>query len=77
MTKATTLDTRGRRCPVPILMLTRKIKELAPGDLIEVLADDSEFAGDVRSWCQYSGNTLLSLDSLADHYVARIERKRG
>ena len=63
MTGGTTLDVRGRTCPMPILLLTRAVRELALGERLEVLADDAQFPGDVRAWCDYSGNKLLELES--------------
>ena len=72
--RSETLDVRGRTCPMPILLLTRAVRELALGERLEVLADDAQFPGDVRAWCEYSGNTLVALETKQDYFVACVER---
>ena len=69
-----TLDVRGRRCPVPILLLSRKASELEIGDVICVLADDPDFPRDVRAWCERSGNVLARLEAESGHHVVYVER---
>lgn len=71
----TSLDVRGRRCPVPILLLTRATRELSEGDVVEILSDDPDFPNDVRAWCVHSGNVLLSVDTRDDHQVVVVERR--
>ena len=39
---ALTLDALGKKCPIPIIMLADKIREIPVGQTIEVLADDDE-----------------------------------
>lgn len=69
-----TLDVRGRTCPMPILLLTRAVRELSLGETLEVLADDAQFPDDVRAWCDYSGNRLVAFDTKGDYFVACVER---
>ncbi len=55
-----TLDCKNLRCPMPIVMLSREVKEMAAGDTIEIIADDPAFQIDVRAWCKRTGNELQS-----------------
>ena len=48
------LDTRGLRCPQPILAIITTMHETCPGDLLEVAADCPTFEDDVRRWCERS-----------------------
>jgi TusA-related sulfurtransferase len=57
-------------------MCTRKLREMAIGEAMEVLADDPLFASDVRAWCGHSGHVLRSFEQKADHCVAVVERGR-
>ena len=54
-----TLDVLGLRCPLPILKLATKAREIPAGDVIEVLADCESFPNDVKEWCAKKGKTLL------------------
>jgi tRNA 2-thiouridine synthesizing protein A len=48
---ALTLDALGKKCPVPIIMLADRIREVPIGQTIEVLADDPAAKTDLPAWC--------------------------
>jgi TusA-related sulfurtransferase len=52
---AVTVDSRGRRCPLPIIDLAAAARSAAPGTLIVLLADDPAAAADVTAWCRMRG----------------------
>ena len=54
-----TLDALGMMCPMPIVELSKKMKELEAGTVLEVLADDEGVVEDVPSWCNRTGNEYL------------------
>jgi TusA-related sulfurtransferase len=51
-----TLDCRGRRCPLPILDLARRIADVAVGATITVEADDPAARPDIAAWCRMRGH---------------------
>ncbi|UCE38542.1 MAG: sulfurtransferase TusA family protein [Thermoplasmata archaeon] len=54
-----TLDCKGLSCPMPIVKLAQKIKELQPGQVLELMADDPGAKQDVPAWCSRTGNELI------------------
>jgi tRNA 2-thiouridine synthesizing protein A len=46
-----TLDALGKKCPIPIIMLADRIREVPVGETIEVLADDPAAKTDLPAWC--------------------------
>ena len=74
MDTAQTVNCVGLACPMPIIKLSKAIKELAPGQRLEVVADDPAFAPDVRAWCNKTGNKLVSLDTDGGDIKAVIEK---
>jgi len=54
-----TLDASGLMCPMPIVKLAKKIKEIKVGDVLELIADDVGSKEDVPAWCKRTGNELL------------------
>ncbi|HVF19203.1 MAG TPA: sulfurtransferase TusA family protein [Mycobacteriales bacterium] len=54
-----TLDTLGRRCPVPVIELARHITSVDVGAVVEVLTDDDAATIDVPVWCRMKGHTYL------------------
>ncbi len=61
MTLATqrTLDVKGLSCPLPIVKTAQALKQLAAGDLIEVLATDPGSVKDFAAWSKTTGNDIL------------------
>jgi tRNA 2-thiouridine synthesizing protein A len=50
-TPALTIDALGRKCPIPIIMLAERIREVPVGHVVAVLADDPAAETDVPAWC--------------------------
>jgi tRNA 2-thiouridine synthesizing protein A len=53
------LDLKGLSCPLPIAKTAQAMRELQPGDVIEVLATDPGSVPDFDAWCQNTGNELI------------------
>lgn len=53
------LDTRGLRCPEPVMMLHQAIRKSVQGDVIEVLATDPSTSWDIPKFCMHLGHALL------------------
>jgi len=53
------LDTQGLLCPMPVIKTQNKIKELAVGDTLEVLASDPGVMHDIPAWCRINGHTIV------------------
>ncbi|MGI8664662.1 MAG: cysteine desulfurase/sulfurtransferase TusA family protein [Jatrophihabitans sp.] len=54
------LDSRGRRCPLPVLDLARSLPGIPVGGELTVLADDPAAASDIAAWCAMTGQLLLA-----------------
>ena len=57
--KDETLDARGLMCPMPIVKLAKKVREMQQGQVLELLADDVGAKEDVPAWCNRTGNELV------------------
>ncbi len=53
------IDAKGQMCPMPIITLARVMKEVAPGQVVVVLATDAGAKRDIPAWCEKTGATLL------------------
>ncbi len=60
-TAARVVDALGTWCPVPIHLIDRAARRAAPGDVLELLADDPLIEVDLPAWCHASGNELIEL----------------
>lgn len=55
---AARLDARGLKCPLPVLKARKALKPLAPGEVLEVLADDPAAPKDFRAFAETTGHRL-------------------
>lgn len=69
------LDCKGLSCPMPILKLAMAIKELEPGQVIEMYGTDPGSKGDVPAWCDKTGNTLVEMVETDDGFTFFIRRE--
>ena len=60
--EAVVVDARGLRCPLPVIRLAQRVRDLVPGDLVEVWATDPAAAADIPAWCRMRGQELLATD---------------
>jgi tRNA 2-thiouridine synthesizing protein A len=66
-------DARGLKCPLPVLKARRLIREMTPGDVLEVQATDPGAPADFEHFCQTTGHRLLSVETLDQTIIIRIE----
>jgi tRNA 2-thiouridine synthesizing protein A len=69
------LDCRGRRCPLPILDLARRIGDVPVGDTVIVEADDPAALPDIRAWCRMRGHEYAGQSRAADGTPAYTVRR--
>lgn len=62
-----TIDAVGRKCPIPIIMLAARIREVPIGRVIAVTADDPAAKSDIPAWCRMK----------MQQFVAEVPLPRG
>jgi TusA-related sulfurtransferase len=70
-----TLDCFGVLCPMPIIQTAKKMKELRPGQVLEVIATDRGIRDDMPAWCRTTGHEFLGMEEdgeLIRVYVKKI-----
>jgi TusA-related sulfurtransferase len=72
---ALTVDARGTRCPAPIIELARRIGDVAPGEVVLVIADDPAARHDVPAWCAMRGHDYVG-ETAVDGAPAYLVRRR-
>jgi tRNA 2-thiouridine synthesizing protein A len=53
------VDTKGMKCPLPVLKARKALKGLAPGASMQVLATDPGAVDDFKHFCETTGARLL------------------
>ena len=69
------LDCVGLACPMPIFKASNRIKELTPGQILEVQSDDDGIVKDMPAWCRLTGNEFLGITQENGEYHAYVRKK--
>ncbi len=69
------LDCVGLACPMPIFKASNRIKELTPGQILEVQSDDDGIVKDMPAWCRLTGNGFLGITQENGEYHAYVRKK--
>jgi TusA-related sulfurtransferase len=49
---------------MPIVHTARKVKEMQPGQVLEVIADDEGIKQDMPNWAKMTGNEYLGIEEV-------------
>ena len=69
-----TLDTCGLFCPEPVMMLHNKIRDIASGDVLEIIATDPATTRDIPKFCNFLGHTLLAKEESDKQYRYFVQK---
>lgn len=58
-----TLDALGLRCPEPVMMVRKKVREMKDGEVLLVIADDPSTTRDIPSFCEFMDHTLAASET--------------
>ena len=58
------LDATGLLCPEPVIRVSRLVRDLASGSLLQVLVDDPLAELDLRVFCERTGHEFVGVDSM-------------
>ena len=70
-----TLDASGLNCPEPVMMLHNKVRDIAPGALLKVIATDPSTQRDIAIFCVFLGHELVEKSEGEGRYLYWIRKK--
>jgi TusA-related sulfurtransferase len=68
------MDLKGLPCPMPVVKVSKGIKEVEVGQVIEAISSDPGSLADFPAWAKTSGNEILETvqeDGLIKFYIKR------
>jgi len=71
----TILDTRGLKCPLPVLKARKRLKSMAKGEVLRVQADDPVAIVDFPHFCAEQGHIFVAHQTDADGFDVYIIEK--
>lgn len=70
-----TLDATGLLCPEPVMLMHNRIRDMAVGEVILVLATDPSTRRDIPDFCRFLGHELVTQDEADGTYRYRVCKK--
>ncbi|MBV6696167.1 aminotransferase class V-fold PLP-dependent enzyme [Kitasatospora aureofaciens] len=64
--RVTVIDALGKRCPLPVIELAKRIGEVPEGGTVAVLSDDEAARLDIPAWCEMRGQEYAGEAPAAD-----------
>ncbi|MCW2918776.1 MAG: SirA family protein [Actinomycetia bacterium] len=68
------IDALGRKCPIPIILLAERIREVPIGQVVAVTADDVAARTDVPAWCRMKSQDFVREETLPRGWAFHIRR---
>ncbi len=69
------LDARGLRCPEPLMLVRNRVREMAPGEVLHILATDPSTHRDFQQFCRFVGHELVGAETEAEPLEFWIKKK--
>ena len=69
------LDVKGLACPLPVLRAKKAMRDVAPGEILEVLATDPGTVEDFAAFCEATGHALVDQRDDAGVFTFLIRKK--
>ena len=69
------MDLKGLPCPMPVVKVSKGIKEIEVGQVLEATTTDPGSLTDFPAWARTSGNEILKTDQDGDTIKFYIQRK--
>ncbi len=68
------LDATGLLCPLPVLRAQKALREMTPGDIIDVLATDTASVNEFPAFCRQTGHELLESEQTGEQFRFRLRK---
>ena len=68
------LDLKGLLCPMPMVKVGQRIKDVPVGGVIRAVATDAGSMADIPAWAKSTGNEVLSAEKVGSEFVFLVKR---
>jgi TusA-related sulfurtransferase len=69
------IDTRGLKCPLPILKAKKALVDMQSGQVLKVVATDPGSMRDFQAFARQTGNELIEQSSANDEFIHYLRRR--
>ncbi|MCW4005218.1 MAG: sulfurtransferase TusA family protein [Candidatus Bathyarchaeota archaeon] len=69
------LEVKGKVCPMPILILKRKLETVESGKVLEVIGDCGPAFENVQRWAKNAGHEIVEATKDDNEFNIKIKKK--
>ena len=69
------LDARRMLCPMPVIKTQNKVKELAVGDILDVVCTDPGALSDIPAWARITGHEIVETGKKEGEIIITVRVK--
>ena len=69
------IDTRGLKCPLPILKAKKALGDLNSGQVLRVVSTDQGSLRDFEAFAKQTGNELVEQQTVGTEYFHTLRRR--
>ena len=69
------LDATGLLCPEPVMLLHNRIRDIAVGETLQIVATDPSTERDIPKFCAFLGHELLQQETVDEQYHYLIRKQ--
>lgn len=70
------LDVKGLLCPLPVIKLSKAIKEIDVGQIVEMQATDPGAEPDMDAWVKNTGHEMVAHSAEGDVFTFWVRRTK-
>lgn len=70
-----TLDTLGLRCPEPVMMVRKTVRNMPVGETLLIIADDPATIRDIPGFCRFMEHDLIAGQTEAPPYRYLLRKR--
>jgi TusA-related sulfurtransferase len=67
------LDARRLLCPLPVIRVQDKVKQLQTGDILEVVCTDPGVMQDIPAWSRINGHEIVNAVDVDSEYIITLK----
>ena len=69
------IDTRGLKCPLPILKAKKALADLTSGQTLKVISTDEGSLRDFQAFTKQTGNELVDQETIGTEFIHILRRR--
>jgi tRNA 2-thiouridine synthesizing protein A len=69
------LDVKGKMCPIPVAFTKRKLENMDPGQLLEVIGEGELEFDNIQRWTKNNGHQVVETSKSEKEFRIMIKKK--